>query len=152
MQANKKKHSVKFYIAVAVFMETTVNALFSLLFHESVKFFYADYAHLTVWGDIVSIISVVISFVIYDSFAHAAYKELKSRLMFLGIVYVSSKAASIVHYLMAVAASFVTSEVGSTVHSTVAVVISVLEVGVDVIAAIWLMGYFDKKLLKENNK
>lgn len=151
MQTNKKKHSVKYYIAVAVFMETTVNALFSLLFHHSVRFFYADYAHLTVWGDIVSIISVIISFVIYDCFAHRAYKELKSRLMFLGIVYVASKAASIVHYLMAVAASFLTAEVGDAVHSTVAIIISVLEVAVDVIAAIWLMGYFDKKLLKEKN-
>lgn len=144
-----KKHSVTFYIALAVFMETTVNALFSLLFHESVKFFYADYAHLTVWGDVVSIISVVISFVIYDCFAHAAYKELKSRLMFLGIVYVASKAASIVHYLMAVAASFMTANASDTVHGAVAIIISVLEVAVDVIAAIWLMGYFDKKLKQE---
>lgn len=142
----KKKYSVRFYIAVAVFLETTINALFSLLFHESVKFFYADYAHLTVWGDIVAIFSVAISFVIYDTFAHRAYKELKSRLMFLGIVYVASKAASIVHYLMAIAASFLTSGVSETVHGTVAIIISVLEVAVDVIAAIWLMGYFDKKL------
>ena len=146
-----KKPSVRFYIAVAVFLETTVNALFSLLFHESVKFFYADYAHLTVWGDIVAIVSVIISFVIYDCFAHRAYKELKSRLMFLGIVYVASKAASIVHYLMAVAASFLTVDVSETVHGAVAIIISILEVAVDVIAAIWLMGYFDKKLLKEKN-
>lgn len=145
----RQKPSVKFYIAVAVFTETTVNALFSLLFHESVKFFYADYAHLTVWGDIVAIVSVVISFVIYDCFAHRAYRELKSRLMFLGIVYVASKAASIVHYLMAVAASFLTADASETVHSTVAVIISVLEVAVDVVAAIWLMGYFEKKLKRE---
>ncbi|MBQ4625849.1 MAG: hypothetical protein IJB45_01195 [Clostridia bacterium] len=77
-----------------------------------------------------------------------AYKELKSRLMFLGIVYVASKAASIIHYLMAIIAEILTQNAGETAKLAAAVIIGILEIAVDVAAAIWLMGYFDKKLKK----
>lgn len=150
LNANKKRN-VTFCIAVAVFLETTVNAVFSIAFHDFIRFFYSDYAHLTVWGDIVAIVSVVVSFIIYDTFAHKAYKELKSRLMFLGIVYVASKAASIIHYIMAMVSEVIQPNPSETAIILEAVVIGILEVAVDVIAAIWLMGYFDKKLLKEKN-
>ncbi|MBQ4625848.1 MAG: hypothetical protein IJB45_01190 [Clostridia bacterium] len=39
------------------------------MFHEFIRVFYSDYAHLTVWGDIVAIVSVIVSFIIYDTFA-----------------------------------------------------------------------------------
>lgn len=142
-----KKISVKTYIAVAVFMETVVNALFALLFNEFVKYFYSDYTHLTVWGDIVSIGSVVISFVIYDSFAHAAYHKRKDRVMFLGVVYVASKAASIIHYLVAILANIINAD--ALELTPVAVLLFALEIAVDITAAVWLIGYFEKKFAKE---
>ncbi len=142
-----KKISVKTHIAVAVFMETVVNALFALLFNEFVKYFYSDYTHLTVWGDIVSIGSVVISFVIYDSFAHAAYHKRKDRVMFLGVVYVASKAASIIHYLVAILANIINAD--ALELTPVAVLLFALEIAVDVTAAVWLIGYFEKKFAKE---
>ncbi len=142
-----KKISVKTHIAVAVFMETVVNALFALLFDEFVKYFYSDYTHLTVWGDIVSIGSVVISFIIYDSFAHAAYHKRKDRVMFLGVVYVASKAASIIHYLVAILANIINAD--ALELTPVAVLLFALEIAVDVTAAVWLIGYFEKKFAKE---
>ncbi len=144
-----KKRNATHYIACAVFIETTVNALFSVAFHDFIRFFYSDYAHLTVWGDIVAIVSVILSFVIYDTFAHKAYKELKSRLMFLGIVYVASKAASIVHYLMGIVAELVAANPSDTEKMAASITIGIFEIAIDVIAAIWLMNYFDKKLNKE---
>lgn len=151
VKLNEKREKIRpitFYIAVAVFAETAINAIFSAVFHEFIRVFYSDYAHLTVWGDIVAIVSVIVSFIIYDTFAHMAYKELKSRLMFLGIVYVASKAASIIHYLMAIIAEILTQNAGETAKLAAAVIIGILEIAVDVAAAIWLMGYFDKKLNK----
>ena len=65
----EKKVNVKKYIALAVFLETAVNAVLSIAFHDFLKYFYSDYAHLTVWGDVVAISSVIVSFIIYDSFA-----------------------------------------------------------------------------------
>ena len=94
---SEKILAAKKYIALAVFLETTVNAVFSLMFNDFLNFFYSDYAHLTVWGDVVAIVSVVVSFIIYDGFAHKVYHKRKDRVMFLGVVYVASKAASIVH-------------------------------------------------------
>ncbi len=144
-----KKRSVQTYIALAVFSETVVNALFALLFDEFVKYFYSDYTHLTVWGDIVSIGSVVISFIIYDSFAHAAYHKRKDRVMFLGVVYVASKAASIIHYLVAILANIINAD--ALELTPVAVLLFALEIAVDVTAAVWLIGYFEKKFAKEEN-
>ncbi len=142
-----KKRSVQTYIALAVSLETVVNALFALLFDEFVKYFYSDYTHLTVWGDIVSIGSVVISFIIYDSFAHAAYHKRKDRVMFLGVVYVASKAASIIHYLVAILANIINAD--ALELTPVAVLLFALEIAVDVTAAVWLIGYFEKKFAKE---
>lgn len=144
-----KKRSVQTYIALAVALETVVNALFAIVFDEFVKFFYSDYTHLTVWGDIVSIGSVVISFIIYDSFAHAAYHKRKDRVMFLGVVYVASKAASIIHYLVAILANIINAD--ALELTPVAVLLFVLEIAVDVTAAVWLIGYFEKKFAKEEN-
>ena len=149
MKENSNKTTVKKYIALAVFLETSVNALFSALFHGFLRFFYSDYAHLTVWGDVVSIVAVVISFIIYDSFAHAAYHSRRDRLMFLGVVYVASKAASIVHYLVGILAELFPVFTGDTAQTVLTVFLSLLEIAVDVIAAVWLMGYFDKKFKKE---
>ncbi len=147
-KASEKELSVKAYIALAVFTETTVNALFSALFHGFINFFYSDYAHLTVWGDVVAIVSVVFSFIIYDGFAHAAYKDLKNRIVFLGIVYVASKAASIIHYSVGILANIINAE--ALLLTPVTVALSILEIADDVFAAVWLMGYFDKKFAKEN--
>ncbi len=144
-----KKRSVQTYIALAVALETVVNALFALMFDEFVKFFYSDYTHLTVWGDIVAIGSVVISFIVYDSFAHAAYHKRKDRVMFLGVVYVASKAASIIHYLVAILANIINAD--ALELTPVAVLLFVLEIAVDVTAAVWLIGYFEKKFAKEEN-
>lgn len=149
-EKNKKKRSVKTYIALAVFTETAVNAVFSALFNGFLNFFYSDYSHLTVWGDIVAIASVVISFIIYDSFAHAAYHKLRNRIMFLGVVYVAAKAASIIHYLVAILANIINAAALETTAVTVA--LSIFEIAVDVIAAIWLMGYFEKKFKKEETE
>lgn len=148
LKKTDKKRSATHYIACAVLIETTVNALFSVAFHDFIKFFYTDYAHLTVWGDVVAIVSVVLSFVIYDTFAHKAYKELKSRLMFLGIVYVASKAASIVHYFMGIVAELVAPNPSDNEQIAASIVIGILEILIDVVAAVWLMNYFDKKLNK----
>lgn len=144
-----KKVNVKKYIALAVFLETAANAVFSLAFHDFIKYFYSDYAHLTVWGDVVAIVSVVISFIIYDGFAQAAYRKRKDRVMFLGVVFVASKAASIVHYTAGILAEIFPVFTGDTAETIIAVFLSVFEVAVDVIAAIWLMGYFEKKFKKE---
>lgn len=149
MEKDKKISSITRHIALAVFVETAVNGAFSMLFQGFLRFFYSDYAHLTIWGDIVKIVAVIISFIIYDSFAHAAYHKRRDRLMFLGIVYVASKAASIVHYLMAIAASVFLDGFTEIPQMAVAAVTAVLEVAVDVAAAVWLMGYFDKKIQKE---
>lgn len=146
-----KNRSVKTCIAVAVFLETAVNALFSALFHGFINFFYSGYAHLTVWGDIVSIVSVIISFIIYDSFAHMAYHKLRDRIMFLGVIYVASKAASIVHYLVAILTDVFTANAGDTVQSVVTFALAVFEIAVDVAAAVWLMRYFEKKFIKQEN-
>lgn len=149
LKKTDKKRSATHYIACAVLIETTVNALFSVAFHDFIKFFYTDYAHLSVWGDIVAIVSVILSFVIYDTFAHKAYKELKSRLMFLGIVYVASKAASIVHYFMGIVAELVAPNPSDNEQIAASIVIGIFEIVIDVISAIWLMNYFDKKLDRE---
>ncbi len=146
----RKLRSVTQYIALAVFLETAVNALFSALFHGFLNVFYSDYAHLTVWGDVVSIIAVIISFIIYDSFAHAAYHNRRDRLMFLGVVYVASKAASIVHYFVGVLAELFPVFTGETAQTVMKVFFVILEIAVDVIAAVWLMGYFDKRFRKEH--
>ena len=143
----KKLRSVTQYIALAVFLETAVNALFAALFHGFLRFFYSDYAHLTVWGDVVSIVAVIISFIIYDSFAHVAYHNRRDRLMFLGVVYVASKAASIVHYSVGIIANLINPNALELV--SVNAVLSIFEVAVDVIAAVWLIGYFEKKFKKE---
>lgn len=148
-ETTAKLRSVRHYIAAAVFLETSVNLLFSFLFHEFLKFFYSDYAHLTVWGDVVSIVAVLISFVIYDSFAHAAYHNRRDRLMFLGVVYVASKAASIVHYFAGILAEIFPVFTGDNAETVLAVILALFEIAVDVIAAVWLMGYFDKRFKKE---
>ena len=147
----KRKPSVKTLIALAVFIETAINALFSLLFHGFINIFYSDYSHLTVWGDVVAIVSVIVSFIIYDFFAHAAYHKIKSRLMFLGTVYVASKAASIVHYLTAMVINMLTVNAGETVQNAVSAALFVFEIAVDIIAAVWLMGFFEKKVLAEES-
>ena len=149
MKEKNNKTTVKKYIALAVFLETSVNALFSALFHGFLRFFYSDYAHLTVWGDVVSIVAVIISFIIYDSFAHAAYHSRRDRLMFLGIVYVASKAASIVHYLTGILAELFPVFTGETAELVLSIFLWIFEITVDVVAAIWLMGYFEKKFRKE---
>ncbi|MBQ2847664.1 MAG: hypothetical protein IJE74_05350 [Clostridia bacterium] len=151
-ESNGKKVNVKKYIALAVFLETAVNSVFSLIFNDFLKFFYSDYAHLTIWGDVVAIVSVVFSFVIYDSFAHKAYRKRKDRVMFLGVVYVSSKAASIVHYLAGIIIEIFTAGAGDTTHGIVAATIAFFEIAVDIIAAVWLIDYFEKKFTKEENK
>lgn len=151
-EKSRKKHSVQTYIALAVFSETAVNAAFSALFDGFLKYFYSDYAHLTIWGDIVAIVSVVISFIIYDSFAHAAYKETRNRIMFLGVVYVASKAASIIHYLVAILAELFAANAGDAVQTALTAVLAVLEIGVDVAAAAWLIKYFEKKFKKEETE
>ncbi|MBE6819482.1 MAG: hypothetical protein E7516_00310 [Ruminococcaceae bacterium] len=153
MMAEKEKptklRSVRHHIAAAVFLETSVNLLFSFLFHGFIKFFYSDYAHLTVWGDVVSIAAVVISFIIYDSFAHAAYHNRRDRLMFLGVVYVASKAASIVHYIAGILAGIFPVFTGDTAQTVLAVFLALFEIAVDVVVAVWLMSYFDKRFKKE---
>lgn len=148
----KKKLSVKTYIALAVFIETAVNAVFSLVFHEFINVFYSDYLHLTVWGDIVAIVSVIVSFIIYDSFAHAAYHKIRSRLMFLGVVYVASKAASIVHYITAMVVNLLTVNAGDMVQNAVTAALSVFEIAVDIVAAVWLMGFFERKVLAQESE
>lgn len=151
MQKNKNVN-IKKYIAFAVFLETAVNAVFSIAFHDFMKYFYSDYAHLTIWGDVVAIVSVIISFIIYDSFAHAAYHKRKDRVMFLGVVYVASKAASIVHYIAGILAELFPVFTGDTAETALAIFLSLFEIAVDVIAAIWLMGYFEKKFRKEETE
>lgn len=126
-----------------------MNAVFSIAFHDFLNFFYSDYAHLTIWGDVVAIVSVIVSFIIYDGFAHAAYHKRKDRVMFLGVVYVASKAASIVHYIAGILAELFLVFTGDTAEMVVAIFLSLFEIAVDVIAAIWLMGYFEKKFRKE---
>lgn len=148
----EKKVNVKKYIALAVFLETAVNAVLSIAFHDFLKYFYSDYAHLTVWGDVVAISSVIVSFIIYDSFAHAAYHKRKDRVMFLGVVYVASKAASIVHYLAGILAEIFPIFTGETAETVLAIFLWIFEIAVDVIAAIWLMGYFEKKFKKEETE
>lgn len=148
-ERREKRLSVKAYIAIAVFLETAVNAAFSALFNSFLKFFYSDYAHLTIWGDIVAIVSVIISFIIYDSFAHIAYHKRRDRIMFLGVVYVASKAASIIHYLAGILAEIFAIGAGYTAQSVITVLLAVMEIAVDVIAVIWLMGYFEKKFISE---
>lgn len=145
----KKLSSVKEYIALAVFLETSVNAVFAFLFDKFINILYSDYAHLTIWGDIISIVSVAISFIIYDSFAHMAYHKRKDRIMFLGVVYVASKAASIVHYLVAILAEIFPVATSDWVRTVLSVFLVLFEIAVDVIAAIWLMGYLEKKFAKE---
>lgn len=151
-EQKSKKVNVKKYIAIAVFLETAVNAAFSLVFHDFLKNFYSDYAHLTIWGDVVAIVSVVISFIIYDTFAHAAYHKFRDRIMFLGVVFVASKAASIVHYLTGILAELFPVFTGDTAQTVLAIFLSVFEVAVDVAAAILLMGYFEKKFRKEETE
>ncbi|MBQ7121772.1 MAG: hypothetical protein IJO03_05850 [Clostridia bacterium] len=118
-----------------------------MLFHGFINVFYSDYSHLTVWGDVVAIVSVVISFIIYDGFAHRAYHKTKDRIVFLGIVYVAAKAASIVHYSVGILANIINPDALALTPVTVA--LTILEIAVDVIAAVWLMGYFEKKFRKE---
>lgn len=149
-ERNEIKNSAKKYIAVAVFAETAVNALFSELFHGFLNFFYSDYAHLTIWGDIVAIVSVVISFIIYDGFAHKAYHKRKDRIVFLGIVYVAAKAASIIHYSVGILANIINPDALALTPVTIA--LAIFEIAVDVIAAVWLMGYFEKKFKKEETE
>ncbi len=122
---------------------------FALLFDRFINIFYSDYAHLTIWGDVISIGSVVISFIIYDSFAHAAYHGRKDRIMFLGVVYVASKAASIIHYLVAILAELFVVVTSDRAQIALSVSLALLEIAVDVIAAVWLMGYLDNKFAKE---
>ncbi|MBQ3006425.1 MAG: hypothetical protein IJD78_02585 [Clostridia bacterium] len=144
-----KEKRAKKYIALAVFLETSVNIAFAFLFEKFINVFYSDYAHLTIWGDVVSIVSVVFSFVIYDSFAHKAYHMRKDRIMFLGAVYVASKAASIIHYSVAILAEIfpvATSEISQFILSAFLIL---LEIVVDVIAAVWLIGYLERKFSQE---
>ncbi len=148
-EKSRKKYSVQTYIALAVFAETAVNASFTALFNEFLRFFYSDYAHLTVWGDIVAIVSVIISFIIYDSFAHAAYHKRKDRIMFLGVIYVASKAASIIHYLVAILAELFVTNAGGVAQN---IAFAVFEIAVDVAAAAWLIKYFERKFKKEENE
>lgn len=148
-ERKETKINTKKYIALAVFLETAVNAVFSIAFHDFLNFFYSDYAHLTVWGDVVAIVSVIVSFIIYDSFAHAAYHKFRDRVMFLGVVYVASKAASIVHYIAGILAELFPVFTGDTAETILAIFLSMFEIAVDVIAAIWLMGYFEKKFKKD---
>ena len=150
-QTNTLKR-LKKYIALAVFLETAVNAVFSLAFQDFLQYFYSDYAHLTIWGDVVAIVSVVFSFIIYDGFAHAAYHKRKDRVVFLGIVYVAAKAASIVHYLTGILAELFPVFTGETAEFILAIFLWIFEIAVDVIAAIWLMGYFEKKFRKEESE
>ncbi len=145
----KRLSSVREYIAFAVFLETSINTAFAFLFDRFINLFYSDYAHLTVWGDIVSIVSVAVSFIVYDSFAHMAYHSRKDRIMFLGVVYVASKAASIVHYLVAILAEIFLVATTDWAQTVLAAFLILLEIAVDVIAAVWLMGYLDKKFAKE---
>jgi hypothetical protein len=140
-----KAKRAKKYIAFAVFFETAVNAVFALMFEKVINLFYSDYAHMTVWGDVVSIVSVVISFIIYDSFAHKAYHMRKDRIMFLGAVYVASKAASIIHYLVAILAELFLVVTSDWAQTVISVLFVLLEISVDVIAAVWLIGYLEKK-------
>lgn len=140
-----KNRNARKYIALAVFLETAANAAFAVLFDHFLRVFYSDYAHLTIWGDVVSIVSVIISFIIYDGFAHKAYHKRRDRVMFLGVVYVASKAASIVHYLTGILVELLTAGAGDDVQSIIAVTLAVMEIALDVVAAIWLMGYFEKK-------
>lgn len=144
-----KKINIKKYIALAVFLETAVNAVFSIAFHDFLKYFYSDYAHLTVWGDVVAIVSVIVSFIIYDSFAQAAYHKRRDRVMFLGVVFVASKTASIVHYIAGILAEIFPVFTGETAEMLLSIFLALFEIAVDVIAAIWLMGYFEKKFRKE---
>lgn len=146
-EKNSKKFNVKKYIALAVYIETTVNTVFSIGFNDVLEYLYSDYAHLNIWGDVVAIVSVVFSFLIYDGFAHAAYHKRKDRVMFLGVVYVASKAASIVHYSVGIIANLINPNALELV--SVNAVLSIFEVAVDVIAAVWLIGYFEKKFKKE---
>lgn len=145
----KRLSSVREYIAFAVFLETSVNTVFAFLFDRFINFFYSDYTHLTIWGDIVSIGTVAISFIIYDSFAHMAYHKRKDRIMFLGVVYVASKAASIVHYLVAILAEIFPVATSDLAQTVLSVFLVLLEIAVDVIAALWLIGYLEKKFAQE---
>lgn len=144
-----KARRAKKYIALAVFIETSVNIAFAFLFDRFINIFYSDYAHLTVWGDVVSIISVVISFIVYDSFAHKAYHMRKDRIMFLGAVYVASKAASIIHYLVAILAEVFPVATSEPSQFILSVFLVLLEIVTDVIAAVWLIGYLEKKFSQE---
>ena len=148
----KRLSSVREYIAFAVFLETSINTAFAFLFDRFINIFYSDYAHLTIWGDVVSIASVAVSFIVYDSFAHMAYHRRKDRIMFLGVVYVASKAASIVHYLIAILAEIFPVATNDLAQTFLAVFLVLLEIAVDIIAAVWLMGYFDKKFTKEETQ
>ena len=144
-----KARRAKKYIALAVFLETSVNIAFAFLFERFINIFYSDYAHLTVWGDVVSIISVVISFIVYDSFAHKAYHMRKDRIMFLGAVYVASKAASIIHYLVAILAEVFPVATSEPSQFILSVFLVLLEIVTDVIVAVWLIGYLEKKFSQE---
>lgn len=119
------------------------------MFEKFINLFYSDYAHMTVWGDVVSIVSVVISFIIYDSFAHKAYHMRKDRIMFLGAVYVASKAASIIYYLVAILAELFLVVTSDWAQTVISVLFVLLEISVDVIAAVWLIGYLEKKFAQE---
>lgn len=141
-----KAKRAKKYIALAVFLETSVNATFAILFDRFINILYSDYAHLTIWGDVVS---VVISFIIYDSFAHKAYHMRKDRIMFLGAVYVASKAASIIHYLVAILAELFVVVTSDWATLALSVFLTLLEITIDVIAAVWLIVYLEKKFAKE---
>ena len=92
------------------------------------------------------------SFIIYDSFAYAAYHKRRDRVMFLGVVYVAAKAASIVHYLTGILAELFSVFTGETAELILAILLWIFEIAVDVVAAIWLMGYFEKKFRKEENE
>lgn len=145
----KRLSSVREYIAFAVLLETSVNTVFAFLFDRFINFFYSDYTHLTIWGDIVSIGTVAVSFIIYDSFAHMAYHKRKDRIMFLGVVYVASKAASIIHYLVAILAELFLVVTSDWAQTVISVLFVLLEISVDVIAAVWLIGYLEKKFAQE---
>ncbi len=147
---SEKILAAKKYIALAVFLETTVNAVFSLMFNDFLNFFYSDYAHLTVRGDVVAIVSVVFSFVIYDGFAHKVYHKRKDRVMFLGVVYVASKAASIVHYFVGIIANILNPD--ALELTSVSILFWIFEIAIDIIAAVWLIGYFEKKFSKEEKQ
>lgn len=152
MTKEKRKFSVKTYIALAVFFDAVLNIAFSALLEKFIDVFYSGYAHMTVWGDVAAIISLIISFIIYDSFAHAAYHGIKSRLMFLGTVYVASKAAGIVHYLTAMLVNLLTANAGDAAQSVVAVLLAVFEIALDIILSVWLIEYFEDKIAAQKKE